>query len=489
MVVIISVALILMTAISYIAPDGAMYAYAAKPVVSCDSYVVMSGSTSEVVLEKHAARKLQPGNLTLLVTAMVVIDNMYNDAELKNTVDITDKLAGYGSTFRKGETVSVGDLLTAMLTAGDRQAAEALATYSASKRKIFINEMNSKAMSLGIMDTQFENPSGEYSTKQYSTASDLAVVTQAAFRYTLIKDALAKKGATISVTSKEGGREIEISGTNLFLSEEAGKSYKYAIGGISGTMGPPVDSVQFAAVSVKDDMQMIAVMMDSNPAVAVMDAKKLLEYGDSKATKNTIVKKGKLKGYARVKGGAVTRVGAYTATQGFAYVPPEGSDDLIQTQVAMFDGLEAPLSEGTKVGEFRIFVADELKGTVDLVTKKEVNKGWPPSKIYISNRATIVLGVLLVLILAFVIRVIHVKKRREKRREAIRRQKIRALARKQLEIDEDRKRRNWTGVGYADMPPRTSDIRKTSVEQALSGDQEGTGSGRNSMNGRNSRGE
>ena len=211
---------------------------------------------------------------------------------------------------------------------------------------------------------------------------------------------------------------------------------------------------------------MIVILMDSAKENAAREATSLFEYADSKVTKNTIVKKGKQSGYAKVRGGAVTRVPAYTETKGFAYVPPEGSDSLIQTQVAMYDDLRAPLSKGDKVGEFRIYVADELKGTVDLIIKEDVPEGWFLSRYYISNTATIVLGAVMFLLLMFLLRVWHVRRRRARRREAIRRARIRELAMKQLEIDEDRRRREWDATGYDDdMPPRTTDIRKEAIAE------------------------
>lgn len=436
------------------------------PDVSSSSYIVMSGSTSEKVAVKHADRKMQPGKITMLMTAMVALDNMYNDSELNNTVETGDLIAAYGDTFREGESVTVGDLLNAMLVGGDVQAAELLAKYSASSREIFVNEMNSKCMELGIMDTQFTNASGRYDITQYSTASDLAEITQAAYRYQAVKDALSLKNVTITATLGKELREIEIASTDPLLSEDPDKAYKYIKGGLLGIMEAPGSGTQFAAIATIDDMQLIVILMDSQAEKAADEAKALFEYGDSKVTRNTIVKKGKLAGHARVRGGASTRVAAYTESQGFAYVPPEGSDELIQTQVVMLDDIEAPLKKGDKVGEYRIFVADELKGTVDLVVRKDVPVGWFPSRYYISNTATIVVGVILGTLLLFVIRVAHVKRRREKRREAMRRQKIRELARMQMEIDEDRRRREWSGRGYEPMPPRTSDIRRESIEEA-----------------------
>ncbi|MBE6019757.1 MAG: D-alanyl-D-alanine carboxypeptidase [Clostridiales bacterium] len=476
MVAIISVILILVTTISYIAVFDVFAeteqnpAPKKAPEVSASSYMVMSGSTSEKVASKHPDRKMQPGKVTMLMTAMVVLDNMYDEGELSNTVEITEKLTEYGDTFKLGESVTIGDLLDAMLVGGDVQAAEALARYSASKRSIFINEMNSKCMALGIMDTQFENPSGVYKTTQYSTAADLAVITQAAMRYQVIKDALNKKSVTVQATVKKQSRDIEFSSTNPLLTGEGKTSYEYIKGGMLGTIEAPGTGAQFAAVATKDDMQLIVVLMDSEPDKAAAEAKELLEYGDLKVTKNTIVKKNKLCGYARVRGGASTRVAAYTETKGFAYVPPEGSDELIQTQVVMFSDLEAPLEKGDKVGEFRIFVADELKGTVDLIIKQDVPVGWAPSKYYISNKAAVVLGVVLAMLLMLLLRIWHVKRVRAKRRAAMRRAKIRELARRQMEIDRDRVAREWNSSGYDPMPPRTTDIRREAVKAALEKD-------------------
>ena len=474
MVAIISVILILVTTISYIAVTD-VFAESDHSVksekaysVTASSYIVMSGSTSEKVLEKHSDRKMQPGKITMLMTAMVVLDNIYDDSELNNTVEVGDVIAAYGYTFAQGESITVGDLLNAMLVGGDVQAAELLAKYGASSRKIFVKEMNSKCMELGIMDTQFVNASGIYNINQYSTAADLAVITQAAMRYQKIKEALSLKTATVKAgVKKQEPREIEFTATNPLLVGDENTVYEFNKGGILGVVGDPAPGAQFAAVATKDDMQLVVILMDSDPATAGVEAKSLLEYGDTKVTKNTIVKKNKLCGYARVRNGASTRVPAYTETKGFAYVPPEGSDALIQTQTVMFSDLEAPLKKGDKVGEFRIYVADELKGTVDLIIKQNVPVGWYLSQYYISNKATIVLGVLGALLLVFLLRVGHVKRRRARRREAMRRAKIRELARRQMEMDEDRIRRNWNSTGYDPIAPRTTDLRRDAVSEAL----------------------
>ena len=429
--------------------DAALRKEIVEPTVNAGSYIVMSGSTSEIVYEEHAERKLPMGAITKYMTAMVVIDNMHDTSELKNIVEISRKIAKYGKDFKKGESVTVEDLLIAMLVGNSDQAAEALATYSASRRGIFISEMNSKAMEIGLISTQFANPTGAYDPDHYATAEECAYLVQAAIRYDEIKKLSALDTATVHIIGnkkkKLKNRTLTLANTNMLLSgTKKSESYAYIKGGITGELRAPRTYSQYTGVATKDDMQLVVVILEGKEDTLAQNAIDLFEYGYSKVTKNTIVKAGKCLGKARVRGGAVTRVKGYTENKGFAYIPPEGSTDLLSTEVFMYDDLVAPLRVGQKVGEFRIYVADELKGTVDLVTKKEVKTGWIFSKIYISNFAAVLILLVAFVIGFFVLRIRMIKRRKKKIKERDRQAKIRELAMEQEALEEDRKKRNWT---------------------------------------------
>lgn len=376
------------------------------PTVNAGSYFVMSGSTSEVLHSEHSERKLPIGNITKFMTAMVVIDNMRDLSELENSVQITKQIAAYGDKFKVGNSIKVRDLLETMLVKGSNEAAEALARYSASKRSIFVNEMNSKAMELGLISTQFANPTGAYNPDHYSTAEECALITQAAVRYDLIK--------------------------------------KTVKGGISGKIKKPRAFSQYAGFTSRDGMQLIVIMLEANADSLAKDAKALFNYGYKLVTKREIAKEGKCLGKAKLYNGSITKIKGYTETKAYVYIPPEGSDDLLKTEVYMYEDLVAPITAGTKVGEYRIYVADELKGTVDLVCKKDVGVGWLPSKIYISNFGSIVWGIILLVILYFLLRRNAIRARIKKKRKLERQEKIREIARKQEALDIDRKNRNWT---------------------------------------------
>lgn len=424
-----------------------------EPNVNAGSYIVMSGSTSEIVYEEHAERKLPIGAITKFMTAMVVIDNMHNQSELENVVEITPSIAKYGKDFKKGESVTVENLLKAMLVGNSDEAAEALARYSASSRRIFVSEMNSKAMEIDLISTQFANPTGMYHPDHYATAEEAAFLVQAAIRYDKIKEITGLDTVNVNIIGnkkkKIKNRIKTFANQNALLSSnKTSQQYKYIKGGISGELERPRNYAQYAGISTKDDMQLIVVLLEGKADTLAQNAIDLFEYGYAKVSKNTIVKAGKCLGKAKVRGGATTRVKGYTETKGFAYIPPEGSEDLLTTEVFMYDDLVAPLRAGAKVGEFRIYVADELKGTVDLVTKKDVKEGWLLSKIYISNFATVVLVVVLLALAYLTLRIKAAKRRRKKIKEQERQRKIREEALRQEALENDRKKRNWTHSNY-----------------------------------------
>ena len=409
------------------------------PEIQAQSAVVFSASTNEVVFSSHRDRKLPPGSTVQLMVAMVVIDNMHDDKEYKNSVQITEDMYSAGTTYPVGSSVKVEDLMYTMLMSGDVESAKALATYSAGTESNFVDQMNSKAQQLGLVNTRYTNSTGAYNTDQFSTAEDTAKIAKAAYQYGVIKQMSGEDRHSVKVTDGNGDKTIE--NTHPFMSGSS--SYKGFKGGSYSKLSEPDSKEVFLASAISNDMNLIVVLFDEAPGKSTTDATKLLDYGFQKATQKVIIKKDVKIGKVRIKHGAKTRLAAYTSGKGYVYIPPEGSDSLVKTESVIFDNVEAPLKAGDKVGEYRIYVADELTGTVDLVVKEDVSLGWLPSYIYISNTMTVIICVILLIIVLLIVRAGNIKRRRKHMRARKHKEKIREIARQRLEIEEDRKRRNW----------------------------------------------
>lgn len=410
------------------------------PEIEADSAIVLSASTNEIVYSLHADRKLSPGSTVKLMNAMVVIDNMHDNKEFRNKVQITSDIVKAGETFPAGTSVSVEDLMYTMLMTDNNEAAEALAKYSAGSVSNFVDQMNAKAQQLGLVNTRYLNVSGAYDTEQYSTVEDTAKIAKAAYHYAPINRMATAERHNVRVIDGGSDKAIE----NSITMKSGDGAYAGFQAGVFNTMTEPEEHEVFLGSAIKKDLNLIVVLFDEKKGSSVKDAKALFDYGFKKANQKSIIAKDKKVGKVKIKHGAKTRLAVYTAGTGYVYIPPEGSDSLVKTETVIYDNIRAPLKAGDKVGEYRIYVADELTGTVDVIVKENVKEGWFPSYIYISNLTTIIIASFLFIFIYLIIRAIRIKRRKIKIRAKKRQEKIREMARKKLEIEEDRRRRNWT---------------------------------------------
>ena len=147
--------------------------------VSAHSAILMDGDTGQVLYEKNAQSKSLIASTTKIMTALVVL----GDGDLDVVVTVPQEAVGIeGSSMylKAGEKLTVRQLLYGMMLSSGNDAAVALALHSAGSIEEFARRMNETAATLGLHDTSFANPNGLDSEGNYSTARDLARLTQAA---------------------------------------------------------------------------------------------------------------------------------------------------------------------------------------------------------------------------------------------------------------------------------------------------------------------
>jgi D-alanyl-D-alanine endopeptidase (penicillin-binding protein 7) len=176
-------------------------AYAKRPEPSIWLYNI-SDNTSIVKENSEVQRPL--ASITKLMTAMVVLDQSVNLDE-----KITKKLIGplpIGTYTRR-------ELLTAMLVKSDNSAAETLSQNYPGGRKAFINAMNKRADSLGMIQTSFDDASG-LSKKNISSARDISKMLVASLNYNFIKETSRMKQAMFETYYKKKIRTIKLDHTS-----------------------------------------------------------------------------------------------------------------------------------------------------------------------------------------------------------------------------------------------------------------------------------
>ena len=159
----------------------------AKLQIKSGSALVMDINTGKTLYQKNPAQVRPIASLTKLMTALVVLDARQN---LNQTLIIDqndrDNIKHTYSRVRFGTKVSRRDALHLALMSSENRMASALARHYPGGRSAFIRAMNNKARQLGMRNSRFYDSTG-LSTRNVSTARDLAKLITAAYRQPLIR--------------------------------------------------------------------------------------------------------------------------------------------------------------------------------------------------------------------------------------------------------------------------------------------------------------
>ncbi|MBQ0018394.1 MAG: D-alanyl-D-alanine carboxypeptidase [Clostridiales bacterium] len=360
------------------------------PEIIAESALLYSCDLEKTVYSKNADKKYSPYSITKLMTAYLVIKN----TDIDSKVVISEKAADdipTGSTIylEAGEKVTIKDLLYGALLESGNDAAYALAEAGADSVKDFVKMMNDQAAEWGCTNTHFTNPVGLKDDNHYTTAEDLLIIVKHVFENEEIRKIVSSCKYTIEATNKSSARKLK---NNVLLMN---RKTPGVLGGKSGTWEE--DDAGFALLYKKDSLSAILVLMKSGDKSRISDAKKLFKYAH-RVTPGFAVQKGDDLDKVWVRHGASTRLETETADTVYAY-PKSGKESDVKTK-ASYEKLEAPITKGDVVGSYAIYANGERVAETDIVAAEDIEEGWLPSYIYISNRAALIIaaGLLLLII-------------------------------------------------------------------------------------------
>ncbi len=195
-------------------------------VTTAHSVVVMDAASGVPLFAKNPNEVRPIGSISKLMTALVFLDTKPNLSEYV-TVRPED-FAGTGRVhLYYNDSVRLQDVLGAALVGSDNTATLALVRYSGLTYSDFVARMNAKASELGMLMSEFEDPSG-LSVKNVSTAGELTVLLSEAEQHQDIEQFMTAASLTVRHTS---GREVVIPSTNLLLTSALNSgAYKVTAG-------------------------------------------------------------------------------------------------------------------------------------------------------------------------------------------------------------------------------------------------------------------
>ena len=172
-----------------------LYTSASAICVSAKHAILLDAVTGDVLFEKDADVQTPMASTTKIATAIAVIEAL----PLDTVVAIPKEAVGVEGTsayFKEGETLSVCDLLHALLLSSANDAAVALAIACDGDISSFAARMNRLASDLSLTNTHFENPHGLPSDDHYTTARELALISAYAMSNPAFAEIVGKRSYT-----------------------------------------------------------------------------------------------------------------------------------------------------------------------------------------------------------------------------------------------------------------------------------------------------
>lgn len=182
------------------------------PNTNSRACVIIDRNTNAVLYGKNENQKRKMASTTKIMTATIIIEN----CNLNETVEISKKAAGTGGSrlgLKAGDKITIRDLLYGLMMRSGNDSAVALAEYAGGSIEGFAEKMNQKASDLGLNNTHFETPHGLDSDEHYTTAYELALLSNYALDNKIFAQIVGTKEYTITIN----GYPKQLSNTNELL--------------------------------------------------------------------------------------------------------------------------------------------------------------------------------------------------------------------------------------------------------------------------------
>jgi serine-type D-Ala-D-Ala endopeptidase (penicillin-binding protein 7) len=175
--------------------------------------LVIDQDTNEVLFNKNGNTVLPIASLTKLMTGVVVSEaHLPMNDPITITQDDVDTEKGSRSRLTVGTTLTRGEMLHLALMSSENRAANALGRTYPGGLPEFVRLMNAKAKLLGMRSTRYVEPTGLSSNNQ-SSAQDLAILVNAAYKDAALREYSTSPGAEVAV----GAKTLQYNNTNRLI--------------------------------------------------------------------------------------------------------------------------------------------------------------------------------------------------------------------------------------------------------------------------------
>ena len=333
--------------------------------LSSASALLMEKETGTVLLQQNAHQKLEPASVTKVMTLLLVMEAVDSGRlSLDESVPVSAHAAGMGGSqvyLKEGERLSVSDLIKCVAVVSGNDCAVALAERLSGSESAFVDQMNQKAQALGMEDTHFVNCTGLPAPGHLTSAYDIALMS----RQLLLHHPDIRQYTTIWTDSIRNGA-FGLTNTNRLI-----RFYDGATGLKTGFTA----SAQYcmSAAAQRNGMELIAVVMKApTTAQRFQDASCLLDYGFANYALLTPQPESPLAPIDVLLGQSKTV--QPQLQRECRLLVEKAQADQITTRVDLARDVQAPVDPGQTLGQFQVYVGEQLRDTVPIVAAQGVER-------------------------------------------------------------------------------------------------------------------
>lgn len=153
--------------------------------VEAEAWTILDSQTGQTIASHNEDLQRAPASLTKMMVAYITLKEIQAGKLDKNEVITATSVVNMvmwdesQMYLKEGDQISVDQLLAGLIIMSANDAAVTLAEKISGSVPKFVESMNKEAQALGMTHSHFQNPAGITMPEHYSTAADLAKLSQA----------------------------------------------------------------------------------------------------------------------------------------------------------------------------------------------------------------------------------------------------------------------------------------------------------------------
>lgn len=342
---------------------------------SAKAMCVIERDSHRILYEKNKSQKLPMASTTKIMTAITAIENCDN---LDEKFEISPKAVGISGTslyLRKGEKLSIRDLLYGLMLISGNDASVAIGERVGGNTKNFLALMNQTAQRIGAKDTHFDNTHGLDSPTHYTTAYDLALIASYALKKQTFKDIVTTKN--IKITTEEGKTRYLKNKNKLLFNMDGCCGVKTGFTNDAGRC--------LVSSCEREGMTLVCVVLNCGPMFE--ESRTLLEHGFGEYKLYDLTEGYDFDKQIEVIAGRKTNVKVGTKENHVWYPLKDTELKRVSYVYDIEKSVEAPVEKGREVGNVKIFIDNDLHFQEKIYTMENVrrNSVWEKFKDLLNN--------------------------------------------------------------------------------------------------------